>query len=727
MIGAKMNKVVSPGLVTSPKVTGQTSKQFNGYRLAQRVPAQNDPSLAYQIYYYEALSWNVMPVPNRRELLTRYGTLDKVVKAPYLFREFRNGRMHRCATPDCKCSAPSFEALFHDANVAVWLGRTSGNLTDIDCESEDRFRAIRQWFDHRNLAYLAYTSGRGGHLLFKIAEGEVKNVPAAAGLYPDMEIRGNGCYSYIAPSVHPSGKMYAWVDGHDPMYRLDGCPVLNVADLSELGIVLNYSKRQRVDDNLPAGMPEWVRSLSRANRAIIVNPPLDGSGTQNSILRNLVYDMVANIKEGTIPEGEGLDMLYDVFDRSGYAAKAPNSPREMINSAYHKHGLTTAKSFFGSNPIQRDSQEPSELDVIEMRLQSMQWTGWKTARTDLRVALALVQRARMAHSTIFRASRREIAELANISDKSAHSALHRLSGLAVQNYSPVIIQFVQSDSNTGANIYKFILSGSQSKEFNQLTPLTPLVVKQWCKLIKFDGDADADLQASLGDAAYLIYKYLLENGQQASATIVCNALEINPALSTRYIKRLVELGLVVKDGRKLRAIARNSGEIESIAANTTRYGKCQSGQASLRRHRHQTERETNINRRLAQARIYWANHYNNDPAGILWQDGLCRRDRLAIYSPKTLLRKAHKPHEITTRVEDIRYTKDRIICVQFDNGRKSWIDFTPILDTDDYAGIRQRKNFLRVDIAEDGGLRWQSGEYMSADMLVSLPNRPQSG
>jgi hypothetical protein len=55
---------------------------------------------------------------------------------------------------------------------------------------------------------------RGRHLFFKCETGAVRN--SAGGLAPGLDIRGDGGYVVLPPSMHPSGRRYMWsVDSAD--------------------------------------------------------------------------------------------------------------------------------------------------------------------------------------------------------------------------------------------------------------------------------------------------------------------------------------------------------------------------------------------------------------------------------------------------------------------------------------------------------------------------------
>jgi hypothetical protein len=88
------------------------------------------------------------------------------------------------------------------------------------------------------------------------------------------------------------------------------------------------------------------------------------------------------------------------------------------------------------------------IDQINTWAWSRPWPG-RTGESDKRVFLALCHRARLDRRKHFRASVREVAEIANLSKNTAERSLRRLifGGL---------IQKVGTDGKSGANLYKFI-------------------------------------------------------------------------------------------------------------------------------------------------------------------------------------------------------------------------------------------------------------------------------
>ena len=100
---------------------------------------------------------NVFPIPRPGEIRAKAAkttnNLDPNNKRPYILKPLFSSRMHKCSdecrekhgVPRSGCLPENemFETLFLKANIAVMLGRTSGNLFAIDCDSQDSFNKIQ--------------------------------------------------------------------------------------------------------------------------------------------------------------------------------------------------------------------------------------------------------------------------------------------------------------------------------------------------------------------------------------------------------------------------------------------------------------------------------------------------------------------------------------------------------------------------------------------------------
>ena len=146
---------------------------------------------------YRARGWSVLPVEPRG-------------KRPLIaWRRLQSRR----------ASAADVELWFErwpDANVAIVTGRLS-RLVVLDVDPRHGGDASLAAFEaeHGTLpATVEALSGGGGrHLYFRHPN---ERTPNRVGLRPGIDLRGDGGCIVAPPSVHPSGRRYAWRAGHAP-------------------------------------------------------------------------------------------------------------------------------------------------------------------------------------------------------------------------------------------------------------------------------------------------------------------------------------------------------------------------------------------------------------------------------------------------------------------------------------------------------------------------------
>ncbi len=103
-----------------------------------------------------------------------------------------------------------------DAGVAVVTGSISGLVVvDVDLRhgGEASLRALEHVHGALPSTVEALTGGGGRHLYFAHPGRPIRNQVAVA---PGIDLRGDGGYVVAPPSVHPSGRRYAWVAGRAP-------------------------------------------------------------------------------------------------------------------------------------------------------------------------------------------------------------------------------------------------------------------------------------------------------------------------------------------------------------------------------------------------------------------------------------------------------------------------------------------------------------------------------
>jgi len=131
-----------------------------------------------------------------------------------------------------------------DSNIGVRTGQASGIMAvDLDVK-DDEVNGITNWYelldDHGPASTMTAFTGSGGqHWIYKLpANVEVRN-DAGTKLAKGIDVRGDGGYIVVAPSVHLSGDKYAWEDNSQavlaPEWLITKCstPVVRAAPTIE--------------------------------------------------------------------------------------------------------------------------------------------------------------------------------------------------------------------------------------------------------------------------------------------------------------------------------------------------------------------------------------------------------------------------------------------------------------------------------------------------------------
>jgi hypothetical protein len=146
---------------------------------------------------YLAHGWSVIPVRSRdKQPLVRW--------QPYQERAADAAQID------------AWLACWPDANLAVVTGAVSGLVAlDID-PKHGGDQSLERWQRHYGrlpATVEANTGGGGRHVYFAYPGTPVRN---RAGLAAGIDVRADGGYVVVPPSVHPNGRRYAWVAGHEP-------------------------------------------------------------------------------------------------------------------------------------------------------------------------------------------------------------------------------------------------------------------------------------------------------------------------------------------------------------------------------------------------------------------------------------------------------------------------------------------------------------------------------
>ena len=146
---------------------------------------------------YAARGWSVIPIEAR----------GKRPLAAWL--EFQSRR----ATPE---EIATWYGRWPDANVGIVTGRVSDLLVvDIDARHGGAASLAAIESEHGPVARTVQAATGGGGRHYYFAHPGVA-VPNRVALVPGIDLRGDGGCVVAPPSIHPSGRRYAWVPGSGP-------------------------------------------------------------------------------------------------------------------------------------------------------------------------------------------------------------------------------------------------------------------------------------------------------------------------------------------------------------------------------------------------------------------------------------------------------------------------------------------------------------------------------
>jgi hypothetical protein len=229
-------------------------------------------TLEYARYYVEKLGWSVIPLkphgktpalPSWKEFQNRKPTSDELLKW------FDNGSQN---------------------NLGVVTGTISG-LEVLDFDSEE---AVNFAEENGLLQGPLVRTGRGFHEYFKNTEG-ARNFQQRPDM-PHIDRRAEGGYVVAPPSIHPSGKFYAWIEGKGlDDVPLEELPEVILAKVSEdkgpLAKLYEGVKEGQRNDTLARLVGSWARDglpyedcLESARTWNIKNdPPLPDQELQKTV------------------------------------------------------------------------------------------------------------------------------------------------------------------------------------------------------------------------------------------------------------------------------------------------------------------------------------------------------------------------------------------------------------------------------------------------------------
>lgn len=172
-----------------------------------------------------------------------------------------------------------------DANVGLLTGVAHGFcVVDIDVK--------RDGLAHVEALDLpptrAVRTGGGGLHLYYAAPAGARAVRNRVNLVPGVDLRGDGGLVAAPPSVHASGRAYAWVEDTAGLW----------AALPER--VLTLGRRQEPSRRIPVYPGGGRRALEDAVTALRESP----EGTRNDALNRVAWHLGPYVSRGELPESE---------------------------------------------------------------------------------------------------------------------------------------------------------------------------------------------------------------------------------------------------------------------------------------------------------------------------------------------------------------------------------------------------------------------------------------
>lgn len=194
-----------------------TNSFFNNLKQQIATETAVKTNLDYALRY-AALGWAVLPCHSIKDGTCSCGQANCTSpgKHPLVGK----------GSHDATTYKPTIEHWFTrwpDANIGIATGKKSGFFAvDVDIKhhlgkyGDESLDALEKEYGKLPETITAFTGSGGNHYLFLTPEfGEIPNSTGA--LAPSIDIRGEGGYIIVEPSIHLSGLSYAWIDS-DPIF-----------------------------------------------------------------------------------------------------------------------------------------------------------------------------------------------------------------------------------------------------------------------------------------------------------------------------------------------------------------------------------------------------------------------------------------------------------------------------------------------------------------------------
>ena len=195
-------------------------------------------------------------------------------------------------------------AQYPSANIGILLAPSNLVAIDIDPRNGglDTIAAIETQHGPLESDVLQFTGGGGEHRLFAIPTGQVLQMPGKLG--PGVDVKHNG-YIVVEPSIHVSGKQYAFEASSDPLEGAVASPLPDwIRDLARQPGAMSAGPASAA----PGRRPMSEQEIEDLRRALVLVPGADreswlavGMAIHNDIGGQLGYDLWAQWSQASCP------------------------------------------------------------------------------------------------------------------------------------------------------------------------------------------------------------------------------------------------------------------------------------------------------------------------------------------------------------------------------------------------------------------------------------------
>lgn len=230
-------------------------------------------------------------------------------------------------------------------NIAVVCGKVSGNLIVLDCDSQEKFYELAAVIKEKTgvddiLDFtLVVKTDRGFHIYLR-AEDTIKTQK-----FPKLEIRGEGSYVLVPPSLHPNGTLYEFLN--------PDTPIALVNTLMDIGIEQKPLELPRNQTNWVTQALQGVSEGERNDTCMRLAGYFKNKHPQD-ITENLLLNWNSKNKP-PLPDKEILTTISSVYRYDGSYPNADNNTSSLYTP--QMQDLASKQDNFGTTSGQDKGKE----------------------------------------------------------------------------------------------------------------------------------------------------------------------------------------------------------------------------------------------------------------------------------------------------------------------------------------------------------------------------------